>query len=303
MQVLSFAEDITSPFAAGSRVAVRQGAVAGRVRSPVQLGRWIWSATSKRSHFDSEEGVRRFTDCRRAQQLRGPEAHGRLEARSPATTSSTAWTWCRASQPAIRRRRLPTERRRACSRSTSSTRTRDDRAGRRTRSRTRSRRSRWCRRRKAGAGCSLSLGGGVQRRRAAVAITGTSTRELQCAGAVSVLDRRRSQASSSTAPTRQATSAARSRSKRDRIPQSHSKAFNLAIATKTGSLGRAAAHRRHADAEGSADQVPDARRGRDAQPRLVRQLHREDPAEGRPARGLRRRRRSRESTAARSTKA
>ena len=56
---------------------------------------------------------------------------------------------------------------------------------------------------------------------------------------------------------------------------------------------RPGAHRRRADAGGGAVPLSDARRDRDAQPELVRQLHREDPAEGRAARGLRRRRRLR----------
>ena len=295
----SFAEDTTSPFAGAVDKAshVRtSGAAAGRARSAGQRDRRAASATSRAS--TSTAKTRRVADAssrsssRRQQAWRaevqaaqedpGRQRHLRLRQRAGRRAVGPADAGCRRSAAA------------RCSRSTSSTPTR--RRSTKARSRIRGRtisspRSRWCRSRRAVRDCSSRSAAACERSLERCPITGTSLAELQSAGAVSALigatrlpvprSRRarrlpRAFASRSAAGSRSATG----------------KAFNLAIATNTGisaDLLRIEGTLTPKDAQ---FRLPDARRDRDAQPRLVRQLHREDPAEGRAARGLRRRRRA-----------
>ena len=298
MQVFSFAEDIASPFPGqfhGSQYD--SGAGAGRAGSAGQLDRRAVGYIEG-IDFDSEEGVRRFTrlssasgslagvKITRAQEDPGRQRHLRLGQVPACLGSADADLPTHAAADVhdqLRRREPEGDRRRhgaglAANLVTSLA---------------------FVPRPQGGPGMFALVRAAACERSRSCPITGTSMGVAVRGPGERLVPLGSGASSSSTVPTRKRLPRCGRVSKRGADPRTPRARHSTSRSRRTpaflpscvrieGTLTQKAAQIR----------LPDARRRRDAQPRLVRQLHREDPAEGRAARGLRRRRRVSRPTAA-----
>ena len=292
MQVFSFVEDTVSPFPGrfhGSQYdKVPLPAAFDRLASSIMdLGGYL-----KRSHFDSEERRARsfptsvalssFAGVKLtpAEKDRGRQCHLRFRSGAGSAAQRSADAGCGPHAGAHASHEFPAH---------------PENTGRLRRNLVAS--MAWVPQAQGGRGLFLSLGGGVQSPGACPKWCFNA--ELQCAGAVSVIiggDRKlQFHGPDEQADFRGVVSfEARPDPTSDHGPGIQSRdrdqhgARRPSWCVSKASLTQKAAQIR----------LSDARRCRDAESRLVRQLHREDPAEGRPARELRHWRRSRESSVA-----